>query len=197
MRAKSFLQSEDEYLDNCPHEYLHITPNDFDFFFFSSNTEQIVAIVKFIKTLLSSLLATVSLVYCIQLLHVSQVVKSGLVFCVLSLVRSDRLYFSSLHFSSLSLRVVSHQQCSFSLGPVQCYTQVLTIKANFHPQARQSPLASVLLFPPFLAPFRFFFSLSSLSWKAKGTPGSSCHGGSNQRGKAQGSCLILSDGLEN
>lgn len=74
-------------------------------------------------------------------------VKSGLVFCVLSLVRSDSLYFSSLHFSSLSLRVVSHQQCSLSLSPVQCYTQVLTIKANFHPKPLQSPLACVLLFP--------------------------------------------------
>lgn len=30
--------------------------------------------------------------------------------CVLSLVPDDSLYFTSLHFSSLSLRVVSHQQ---------------------------------------------------------------------------------------
>lgn len=66
--------------------------------------------------------------YCIPLLHLSVVLKSGLVFCVLSLVRSDSLYFSSLHFSSLSLRVVSHQQCR----PVQYYTQVLTIKEHFH-----------------------------------------------------------------
>lgn len=83
-----------------------------------------------------------------------RVVKSGLVQCVLSLVRCDSLYFSSLHFSSLSLRVVSHQQRSLSLRRVQCYTQVLTIKANFHPKPLQSPLARMLLF---LARSLFFF----------------------------------------
>ena len=83
-----------------------------------------------------------------------RVVKSGLVLCVLSLVRCDSLYFSSLHFSSLSLRVVSHQRRSLSLRRVQCNTQVLTIKANFHPKPLQSPLARMLLF---LARF-FFFS---------------------------------------
>ena len=83
-------------------------------------------------------------------------VKSGLVFCVASLVRTDRLYFSSLHFSSLSLRVVSHQQWSLSLSPspVQCYTQVLTIKANFHPKPAN------LLWPPcFYFPSSYSFSL--------------------------------------
>lgn len=39
-----------------------------------------------------------------------QVARAGLVLCVLSLVPDDSLYFTSLHFSSLSLRVVSHQQ---------------------------------------------------------------------------------------
>lgn len=89
-------------------------------------------------------MATASLVCCVQLLHFSRVVNCGLVFCVLSLVRSDRLYFSSLHFSSPSLRVVSHQRCSLSLSHirVQCYTQVFTIKANFHPEP------ATLLWPP-------------------------------------------------
>ena len=83
-------------------------------------------------------------------------VKSDLVFCVLLLVRSDSLYFSSLHFSSLSLRVVSHHQHSLSLSPTQIYTQVLTIKANFHSNPLNllwltcfyfPTLASFLLFP--------------------------------------------------
>lgn len=87
-----------------------------------------------------------------------------LVCCLLpSPVRSDSLYFSSPHFSSPSPRVVSHQ-------PAQPQTSApynarrLAIKAESESEA--PPISSgprVLCFPLLLAPFGFFFLLSSLS----------------------------------
>lgn len=77
--------------------------------------------------------------------------KSAWVFCAPSLVRSDSLYFSSLHFSSPSLRVVSHHQ--HSLSP---YNTVLRSSPLRQISIPSPSLARMLLFP--LASLLFPFS---------------------------------------
>lgn len=76
---------------------------------------------------------------------------------MLLLVSSDSLYFNSLHLSTPSLRVVSHQQRCPSLCPIQYHTLLLTIKAYF--QAKPSKLpACLLLLPSFCTLFLSFLS---------------------------------------
>lgn len=76
---------------------------------------------------------------------------------MLLLVSSDSLYFNSLHLSTPSLRVVSHQQLCPSLCPIQYHTLLLTIKAYF--QAKPSKLlACLLLLPSFCTLFLSFLS---------------------------------------
>lgn len=75
----------------------------------------------------------------------------------------DSLYFTSLHFSSQSLRVVSHQQPwprTIPLFRPRCQRQA---KKKFHPKALRKTLGShCFYFPPcsffFFAPFPFLLS---------------------------------------
>lgn len=86
-----------------------------------------------------------------------QVARTGLVLCVLSLVPDDSLYFTSLHFSSLSLRVVSHQQRK----PRPTYNTALPssllrqISIPSPPKTLGSPCFYFLLASSFFFPDRF------------------------------------------
>lgn len=74
------------------------------------------------------------------------------------------------------------------------------LRPSPNPKPLQSPRAPACfasLSSSLLLAFSFCCPPFLLKSGAERTSGFSCHGGSNQWGKAQGSCLILSHGLEN